>query len=122
MENSDDAAEREVHTTGPDGLDLIADPTARFPGSAARPGLPCEVIVMKLKMLDPVVLERDLPDHGLRPGDLGTVVEVHEPDGIEVEFLTASGDTEAVLTLTVADVRRADRNDLISVRKLRRSA
>lgn len=77
---------------------------------------------MRLKMLDPVVLERDLPDHGLCRGDLGTIVEIHEPDGVEVEFLTAPGDTEAVLTLNVMDVRRAERDDLISVRNARRSA
>ena len=62
---------------------------------------------MKYKALDPVVLERDLPAHGLCTGDLGAVVEVYEPDGLEVEFVTASGKTQAVVTLTVADVRPA---------------
>ncbi len=77
---------------------------------------------MKWKMLDPVVLDRDLPEHELCKGDLGTVVELYEPDGIEVEFVTASGDTQAVLTLHESDVRPAEPNDLISVRKIRRSA
>ena len=40
--------------------------------------------------LDTIVLNCDLPDHGLRKGDLGAVVEVYEPDGLEVEFVTAS--------------------------------
>lgn len=48
---------------------------------------------MTYRVLDTVVLERDLPDHGLRKGDLGAVVEVYEPDAIEVEFVTASGRT-----------------------------
>jgi hypothetical protein len=38
-----------------------------------------------------IVLDRDLPAHGLRKGDLGAVVQVYEPDGLEVEFVTASG-------------------------------
>lgn len=77
---------------------------------------------MKFKMLDSVVLDRDLPEYGLCKGDLGAVVEVYEPDGLEVEFVTASGDTEAVLTLKDSDVRPAARDDLISVRPIRRSA
>lgn len=77
---------------------------------------------MKFKMLDSVVLDRDLPEHGLCKGDLGAIVEVYEPDGIEVEFVTASGDTVAILTLHESDVRLAASNDLISVRPIRRSA
>ena len=77
---------------------------------------------MKFKLLDPVVLDRDLPDHGLRKGDLGAVVEIYEPDGLEVEFVTASGETEAVLTLHEGDVRPAARDDLMAVRPIRRSA
>ena len=45
-----------------------------------------------------------------------------EPDGLEVEFLTASGGTAAVLTLNVRDVRPAADDDLVSVRTRRRSA
>lgn len=77
---------------------------------------------MRFKMLDSVVLDRDLPEHGLCKGDLGAIVEIYEPDGIEVEFVTASGDTEAVLTLHESDVRLAASNDLISVRPIRRPA
>ena len=46
---------------------------------------------MIYQVLDTVVLDRDLAEHGLRKGDLGSVVEVYEPDGLEVEFVTASG-------------------------------
>jgi hypothetical protein len=56
---------------------------------------------MKYKLLDTVVLDRDLPQHGLRAGDLGAVVEVYEPEGLEVEFVTASGKTQALVTLNV---------------------
>ena len=77
---------------------------------------------MTYRVLDTVVLDRDLPDHGLRKGDLGAVMELYEPDGLEVEFVTASGRTAAVLTLTAQDVRPVADNDLVSVRQLARSA
>ena len=60
---------------------------------------------MRFKVLDTVVLARDLPEHGLRKGDLGAIVEVFMPDALEVEFVTASGRTEALVTLKEADVR-----------------
>ena len=60
---------------------------------------------MKFKQLDTVVLDRDVPESGLRKGDLGAVVQTCEPDGLEVEFVTASGRTQALVTLRVGDVR-----------------
>lgn len=77
---------------------------------------------MDFKLLDTVVLDRDLPDRGLRRGDLGAVVEVYEPSGLEVEFVTASGNTEALVTLDVNDVRAVEDGDLIAVRPFDRSA
>jgi hypothetical protein len=73
-------------------------------------------------VLDTVVLARDLPEHGLRSGDLGAVVDVYPPDGLEVEFVVASGRTQAVLTLLVSDVRPVGEHDLIAVRELKRTA
>ena len=77
---------------------------------------------MKYKELDVVVLDKELPDLGLRRGDLGTVVHVYEPDGVEVEFVTASGRTEALVTLGIRDVRPVVDTDLIAVRPFRRTA
>lgn len=76
---------------------------------------------MRYKMLDTVVLERDLPEHGLCIGDLGAVVEVYEPDGLEVEFVTGSGKTQALVTLNVRDVRPVRDQDLIAVRSLQQA-
>jgi len=73
---------------------------------------------MMYKMLDTVVLRRDLPEHGLRKGDLGAVVEVYEPDGVEVEFVTASGKTQALITLSVRDLRSVQDSDLVTVRSV----
>ena len=77
---------------------------------------------MKFKTLDTVVLDCDLPDHGLQKGDLGAVVQIYRPDGLEVEFVSAAGQTEALLTLKERDVRAVAANDLVSVRRLNRSA
>jgi hypothetical protein len=73
-------------------------------------------------MLDTVVLNRDLPEHGLRRGDLGAVVDVHAPDGLDVEFVLASGRTQALVTLHETDVRSVGDADLIAVRELKRTA
>lgn len=73
---------------------------------------------MKFAMLDTVVLNRDLPEHGLRQGDLGAVVGVYEPDGLDVEFVLASGRTQALVELTIEDVRPTRERDLIAVRSL----
>jgi len=77
---------------------------------------------MSYRELDTVVLMRDLPESGLRAGDLGAVVHIHDPDGLEVEFVTAAGRTEALVALSSADVRPIAETDLVSVRSLRRSA
>ena len=73
---------------------------------------------MKHKLLDCVVLVKDLLEFGLRVGDLGTIVAIYEPAGLEIEFIKASGETQAVLTLTEADVRPIKADDIMSVRPL----
>lgn len=77
---------------------------------------------MRFTQLQTVVLNRDLPERALRKGDLGAVVHVYEPDGLEVEFVSASGKTVALVTLKDADVRAVSDGDLIAVRRLDRSA
>lgn len=73
-------------------------------------------------LLDTVVLDRDVPEHGLRRGDLGAVVDMHDPDGLEVEFVLASGKTQALVSLRHKDVRTVGEGDLIAVRVLKRTA
>jgi len=72
---------------------------------------------VKFHLLDVVVLDADLPVHGLRRGDLGAVVDVHDPDGLEIEFVTASGRTQALVTMKQTDVRAVADNDLVAVRR-----
>ncbi len=77
---------------------------------------------MPFKLLDTVVLDRDLPETGLRRGDLGAVVEVYDDGGLEVEFVAASGRTQAMVTLRATDVRAIDDRDLLAVRPIERAA
>jgi hypothetical protein len=71
---------------------------------------------MTFALLDTVVLNRDLPEHGLRAGDLGAVVELYGADALEVEFVQASGRTKALLTLKPSDLRSVSETDIVTVR------
>jgi hypothetical protein len=71
---------------------------------------------MTLQLLDVVVLVRDIPTDGLQAGDLGTIVELLDATTFEVEFVAASGRTQALVTLTTADIRPVRDDDLVSVR------
>ena len=71
---------------------------------------------MTLHPLDVVVLNEDLPTYGLKRGDLGTVVDVYSSEAVEVEFVTASGRTQALVTLPPSAVREVAVDDLVAVR------
>lgn len=72
-----------------------------------------------MKEHDWVVLTRDVPEHGLAEGDVGTIVHAYK-DGraYEVEFTLASGDTVAVLTLEAEDVRPRGGREILHTRDL----
>lgn len=74
---------------------------------------------MDHKLLDSVVLTRTLPEDRLQEGDLGTVVEVYPPDGVEVEFVSPSGRTRALVSLSVTDIRAVTDSDVFTVRPLK---
>jgi hypothetical protein len=69
-----------------------------------------------LKDLDTVVLTEDLDEHGLKRGDIGTVVLVHDRPGYEVEFATLNGETIAVVSLTPQQVRPVGRREIAQAR------
>jgi len=69
-----------------------------------------------LQQLDLVALNEDQPTHGLKRGDLGTIVEIYGPNAVEVEFVRASGSTRAVVTLPPSAVRDVGDDDLVAVR------
>jgi hypothetical protein len=70
-----------------------------------------------IRELDRVVLTEALPDLSLEAGDIGTVVLIHENGaGFEVEFVTLTGETLAVTTLTNSQVRPIRRGEVASAR------
>ena len=56
------------------------------------------------KLLDLVAVTSAAPNSEVAVGDVGTVVELLPPDGLEVEFLDRDGRTRCVATLKVQDV------------------
>ena len=70
------------------------------------------------QLLDTVALTHDLPEAGLKRGDVGAIVDVLAPEAFDVEFIAASGRTQAVVTLGTADIRALGDEDLLAVRSL----
>lgn len=73
-----------------------------------------------------VVLTKDIPDEGLRAGDIGVVVEKYTrrgdiPDGYELEFFTATGETIAVVSVPATSVRQATSHDVLAAREYARA-
>ncbi|MCA1615919.1 MAG: DUF4926 domain-containing protein [Acidobacteria bacterium] len=61
--------------------------------------------MQEIKENDVIALLVDLPERGLRRGDVGTVVEVfgadeHHPSGYVVEFVAESGEVYAHADIT----------------------
>lgn len=69
--------------------------------------------------LDTVVLFHDIDEHGLKKGDVGSVVHCYENGAaFEVEFVTSGGETIALLTLTQEDIRPMQGREILHVREL----
>lgn len=69
------------------------------------------------KELETVILTHDIKEHGLRKGDMGAVVNVYDGGKTaEVEFVTATGKTVALITLKSSDIRDIKQNDILHVR------
>ena len=67
---------------------------------------------------DIVVLTVDLPAYGLKAGDLGTIVMVHGHMGYEVEFMTLTGETLAVVSVDAAQVRPSSHREVAHARPI----
>jgi len=72
-----------------------------------------------IKELDPVVLTKGSPEHGLQAGDVGWVVMIHDAGaGYEVEFITLTGKTVSVVTVPAAGVREAQSKEIAHARRV----
>ena len=81
----------------------------------------------ELELYKDAILTVDMPNEGLRAGDLGTVVERHQVPGVKdvgysVEFFDMTGRTVAVVTIPASSVRAPTCTDLPSVRALAKSS
>ena len=67
--------------------------------------------------LESVVLTTDLAESGLEQGDIGTIVLVHRGGkGYEVEFVALDGETVAVASVLVSQVRSVVRREIAHAR------
>jgi hypothetical protein len=73
-----------------------------------------------IKEHDRVILKKEVPDHGLKTGDVGTVIHVQKKGvAFEVEFLTLQGETVAIATLEASQVRPVQKREITHARLLR---
>jgi hypothetical protein len=68
---------------------------------------------------DRVVLTAPVPEEGLEVGDIGAVIHIYpEHKAYEVEFVTLTGRTAAVVTVSADQVRHVASSEIPHVREL----
>jgi hypothetical protein len=78
------------------------------------------------KLFDRVALTRDINEHGLKRGDVATLVDtVPHPsgsdEGMVLEVTNALGESLKVVVVTAADIEPLQANEILSVRPLARA-
>ena len=74
-------------------------------------------------MFSRVALQTDVPENGLRRGDVATIVEHHQgrpgqEPGYSLEVFNAVGDTVAVITLRESQIEPLSAKEILHVRPL----
>jgi len=82
---------------------------------------------MKFEMFSQVALKTDVPEHGLRHGDVATIVEYHQgrpgqKPGYSLEVFNAVGETLAVITLAESQIESLTAKEILHVRPLASAA
>ena len=77
---------------------------------------------MNFELFSDVVLTADVPEHDLRAGDIGAIVEHHRvpnlEDGYSVEFFDMTGRTVGVIVVPAGKLRAPSSDDRPAVRAL----
>ena len=72
-----------------------------------------------IKELDRAALAKPLPEHGLEPGDVGSVVMVQKDgEGYTLEFMTLGGETIAIATVRADAVGPVRPREITHVREV----
>lgn len=75
---------------------------------------------MKHQLFEEVVLGKDIPEKGLKKGDVATVVEHHPvpggEDGYSLEVFNALGDTIVVIAVPESFIESLTEDEVFSVR------
>jgi hypothetical protein len=82
---------------------------------------------MKYDLFIRVALTEDLPQYGVRRGDVATIVESHvgrpgQEPGYSLEVFNAVGETIAVITVRESQIERLTANELLHIRPLEKAA
>jgi len=77
---------------------------------------------MKYHLFQRIALMWDIPEEGLKKGDIATIVEHHPvangEDGYSLEVFSALGSTVAVVTVPESALQPLSENEVLSVRSL----
>jgi len=77
---------------------------------------------MKYTLFQQIALAYDLPEKGLKKGDVATIVEHHPvargEDGYSLEVFNALGETITVLTVPESALQRLSTDEIFHVRTL----
>lgn len=77
---------------------------------------------MKYHLFQRIALVWDIPEEGLKRGDVATIVEHHPvangEDGYSLEVFNALGSTVAVVTVPESALQPLSENEVLSVRSL----
>src|SRR5437773_4472085 len=116
MDRSKRRAER-LRVSPPSGKSIL--------GATCPDLLPCtRGNRVAFELYSDVIVTRDVPEHELRAGDVGTSVERHvvpgvSEEGYSVEFFDMTGNTVAVVTVAASALRLPTPADRPAVRALR---
>lgn len=81
---------------------------------------------MNPKLYEQVALRRDVPENGLKAGDVATLVDIvpgpaGQPQGAVIEVFNALGHTICVTDVSVEDVEPLRDDEVLAVRRLARA-
>ena len=73
-----------------------------------------------MQELERVALTEDLPQHGLKIGDIGMILHIYaDHKGYEVEFVTLSHELIALVSFYPSQIRQLEQDEIASARRVK---